>query len=97
MGVIFCPQLKQRQAEYQDKVVSGQTNLPNGIFLVFSPEEFVRLALEMGSWGLNTDSGQSGTQRKSLVLYFRKDFSANPSQLHNLPPTYYITYLCKKS
>ena len=95
MGVIFCPQLKQRQAEYQDKVVSGQTNLPNGIFLVFHQKNLYNWPWKWDR-GASIQCGQSEIQRKSLVLYFRKDFSANPSQLHNLPPTYYITYLCKK-
>ena len=95
MGVIFCPQLKQRQAEYQDKVVSGQTNLPNGIFLVFHQKNLYNWPWKWDR-GASIQFGQSGIQRKSLVLYFRKDFSANPSQLLNLPPTYYITYLCKK-
>ena len=75
MGVIFCPQLKQRQAEYQDKVVSGQTNLPNDIFLCFHQNNLYNWPWKWDR-GASIQFGQSGIQRKSLVLYFREHNSA---------------------
>ena len=90
MGVIFCPQLKQRQAEYQDKVVSGQTNLPNGIFLVFHQKNLY-------SWPWKWDRGASiqilvsqGHRGKVLCCISEK---ISPPTLLNF---YYITYLSKK-